>query len=84
MFSKKMFTCSAMIGKFIYLMNKTEYKIALVRKQLSQVALASKLRVDPAHLSRVVCGWIKPSEELKDKISKMLDADETTLFGEAD
>ena len=61
-------------------MHYPEIKIVLIQRGLSQVQVARRLGRDPAWLSRVIHGWVVPSEAEKRAISKILQRDVRELF----
>lgn len=60
-------------------MNKP-LKIAFISKGKKQIKAANDLRFDPAKLSKIIHGWIKPTLQEKKVISKYLDVPIRELF----
>lgn len=48
-------------------------KIALINKGMTQIELANKLSITPAHISRVANGVAKMNEDLLSRITTELD-----------
>jgi ribosome-binding protein aMBF1 (putative translation factor) len=61
------------------MVNQLNYRIALLKKGLSQNALALKLGLNPAVLCSKVKGYYKAEPELITQISKALDIPEKDL-----
>ena len=61
-------------------MRYPEIKVTLIRRGLRQVDVARRLGRDPAWLSRVIHGWLKPSPEDRRRLSVILKEPESRLF----
>ncbi len=62
------------------MINEEIFRIALIRKKIPQIALSRELRIDAAHLSRIVRGWTEPTPELKERIATALGVSKSELF----
>jgi len=49
-----------------------EFHMAIIRAGLTQMELAASLGLHPSTVSRIVCGWQVPSEEIQEAIRKAL------------
>ena len=58
-------------------------KIALLEKGMSQFHLSRLLGIDPGKLSRIVNGWLDPSEQTKKEIARYLGKPVVELFRKA-
>lgn len=58
-------------------------KLQLWKSGIRQNQLAQMVNIDDTLLSKIVNGFRRPSPELKARISKVLDCDETWLFEES-
>lgn len=61
-------------------MKEIQFRMALIQKGLSQNKLATILGIHPQVLSSIVRGYKKPDESFRDKIAKILDLPQSTLF----
>lgn len=46
----------------------------------TQIAFAHALKIHPVRMSRIVCGWIEPTKDERERISIRLNADAEWLF----
>jgi len=60
--------------------NEKHFRVALAKKETSQIALAKKVGVDPSYLSRIVRGWAEPKTKIKHRIAKSLQVNVDELF----
>lgn len=58
-------------------------KLQLWKSGIRQNQLAQMVNIDDTLLSKIVNGFRRPSPELRARISKVLDCDETWLFEES-
>lgn len=57
-------------------------KLAVMRSGLTQARVAMAIGKDPAWFSKVVKGYIDPTDEDQIKIASVLERDKSDLFGE--
>jgi len=57
-----------------------QLKTKIIKSGKSQVQIASELKIQDSHLSKIVRGWIEPRQELKEKIAKILKCSVSSLF----
>ncbi len=62
-------------------MNKP-LKMAFVSRGVKQIKAANDLRFDPAKLSKIIHGWIKPTLQEKKVLSKYLNTSIQELFNQ--
>ncbi len=55
-------------------------KTFLMKRGISQMKLSFDTGVDSARISRIIRGWEKPTEEIKDIITKYLKVEEKEIF----
>lgn len=48
------------------------FHLAMVKSGISQVELAAQVGVHPSTISRVVCGWVVPDDEVQAAIREAL------------
>jgi len=63
-------------------MNKQTFQIALLKKGVPACALSKVLGIDRATISRIVNGWITPTEKQKKEICKYLGVSVDEIFTE--
>tara|TARA_B100001964_G_C14250706_1_gene609795 strand:+ start:132 stop:293 length:162 start_codon:yes stop_codon:yes gene_type:complete len=51
-----------------------------MKRGISQMKLSFDTGVDSARISRIIRGWEKPTEEIKDIITKYLKVEEKEIF----
>ena len=61
-------------------MKNIKLKVALIEKSETQYRLAQVLKCDPSVVSRIVNGWIKPSDEVKRRVANFLGKPVAELF----
>jgi transcriptional regulator with XRE-family HTH domain len=54
----------------------------IVEKYRTQFLFALEVRIDPARLSRILRGYVKPTREERERIAAALGADVATVFAE--
>jgi transcriptional regulator with XRE-family HTH domain len=59
---------------------KTKLKKLIFENDVKQLSMARDIGVDPGHLSKIVCGWVQPSKEMRKKIAEYLNVKEDKLF----
>ena len=57
-----------------------ELKTKILKSGKPQVALARKIGIGEPYLSRIVQGWVEPTEDIKRKIAKVLGCQLEELF----
>ena len=57
-----------------------ELKTQILKSGKPQVALAREIGIAEPHLSRIVQGWVEPTEDIKRKIAKVLGCQIEELF----
>ena len=61
-----------------------ELLIAIVRRFRTQQRCSAAAGVQPYRLSRIINGWVQPSEEERARIARALGEPEAALFGDVD
>ncbi len=61
-----------------------ESKTRILRSGKPQVALAREIGIGEPYLSRIVQGWVEPTEDIKRKIAKVLGCQIEELFPQED
>jgi len=52
----------------------------LIDKQISQIKMASDLKIDQSTLNKIIKGWREPTDSQKKDISKYLKVDAKDIF----
>jgi hypothetical protein len=55
-------------------------KIAIGERFRTQIAFAHAVKIQQVRVSRIVCGWIEPTKDERERISMALNADPEWLF----
>ncbi len=61
-------------------MNNFDFKVALLRKGISQNQLSLRLNISPQALSNYLCGYRETPEGLREKIANELGVSVSDLF----
>ena len=55
-------------------------KSRILAKGLSQIQIARDLGLSDSYISKVVNGWVTPSEDLKERLAHLLDCPVSEIF----
>ena len=58
-------------------------KIAIEERFRTQIAFAHAIKIHPVRVNRIVCGWVEPTKDERERISIALNADAEWLFASA-
>ncbi len=61
------------------IMNK-KLKILMIKKGVKNFDLAKHLNVDPSKISKILNGWIQPSDEIQNKIAVFFGVNKDSLW----